>query len=307
MYFEKLTDIDKHRIQYYIEQYANGGNAPLEKILKPWDEAKSGYLSELFGDNFIISKEVEFEEGTHEIMDKIEELIFNDERCHRFMTKIRNIYGECWEYDYNHPKRECFRAVQNLFDYLTLAENAIRQDYNQFSIKDKPYKIQKGAKPLRIITKIANAYEIGTRPEVDGISDLEYFRRKHSQCLNNKLLKGNLCLSIHPLDYMTMSDNDCGWDSCMSWMNGGEYKQGTVEMMNSPCVVVGYLDAADPFKICWGGELSDEERYWHNKKWRCLFIVDRNFIINIKQYPYYNDNLVREAIKELGKIGRAHV
>ena len=42
-----------------------------------------------------------------------------------------------------------------------------------------------------------------------------------------------------------MSDNDYGWDSCMGWMNEGEYRLGTVEMMNSPCIVVAYIDGEE--------------------------------------------------------------
>ena len=38
-----------------------------------------------------------------------------------------------------------------------------------------------------------------------------------------------------------MSDNNSGWESCMSWRNNGCYRRGTVEMMNSPYVIVAYL------------------------------------------------------------------
>jgi hypothetical protein len=84
----------------------------------------------------------------------------------------------------------------------------------------------------------------------------------------------------------------------MSWENDGEYKQGTVEMMNSPCVVVGYL-ASEHNTISWWGSNGKE---WNSKKWRSLFIVDKDFIINVRSYPYDNSNLVKEAIKEIAKL-----
>ena len=58
MYFEKLSELDKSRIENYIKAYAQHYTsekmAPLQDILKPWDEAKSGYLSTIFKDNLCI-------------------------------------------------------------------------------------------------------------------------------------------------------------------------------------------------------------------------------------------------------------
>lgn len=144
---------------------------------------------------------------------------------------------------------------------------------------------------MRLARKLAAAFDI---------SGFEDFCNKHSQCLNQKSLKGDLCLSIHPLDYMTMSDNASNWETCMSWENDGEYKQGTIEMMNSPCVVVGYLKSKCPF--CFNG--SSEEGVWVDKRWRCLFIVDRNFILSVKNYPYQNNHLTQEVIRQFCKVAK---
>ena len=76
---------------------------------------------------------------------------------------------------------------------------------------------------MRVLSKIATAYNL------PGFED---FRIAQSLVTNQANLKGYITLSIHPLDYMTMSDNNCGWDSCMSWQEEGCYRQGTVEMMN---------------------------------------------------------------------------
>lgn len=300
MYFERLSELDKSRIKNYIEAYAQHSTteemASLKDILKPWDEAKSGYLSTLFKDKLIITKPIEFQEGENELFNKAEDMIYADYRCKNFMNEIRAIYKDYRDLYWSDPKREVWHNIIHLFSVGVLAKNKF--DYTcSIPIKDINYKIQEGAKPMRIISKIAKAYSIGLAPDEDGVSDLEYFRRVHSQVLNNKMLSGDLCLSIHPLDYMTMSDNDCGWESCMSWENNGEYKQGTVEMMNSPCVVVGYLTSSSSYHF--GCGINDE---WNNKKWRCLFIVDKDFIINIKGYPYENTNLVKAAIMELTEL-----
>jgi hypothetical protein len=91
-----------------------------------------------------------------------------------------------------------------------------------------------GMKFMKALGKVVEAYNLDQEM-------FEEFRIAHSQILNDKKLSGRLCLSIHPLDYMTMSDNESDWGSCMSWREGGCYRRGTVEMMTSPVVVVAYL------------------------------------------------------------------
>ena len=125
--------------------------------------------------------------------------------------------------------------------------------------------------------------------------EFEEFRICQSMCTNTTALEGKLCLSIHPLDYMTMSDNACDWSSCMSWQEDGCYRMGTVEMMNSPCVIVAYLESSHPMYF-------DRETSWNNKKWRSLYIVTPDIVANVKSYPYYDtsiDKIVTNWLYEL--------
>jgi hypothetical protein len=141
-------------------------------------------------------------------------------------------------------------------------------------------KVNSSCKASRMIGKIAKAFNL---------EGYEEFRLKHSMCLNQKKLKGTLCLSIHPLDYITMSDNASNWNSCMSWEDDGCYKQGTVEMMNSPCVVVAYLKGSQDMSL-------GDGTFWNNKKWRQLFIIHKDCIAGVKGYPYRSDGLVEQAM-----------
>ena len=141
---------------------------------------------------------------------------------------------------------------------------------------------------MRALGKVAKEFDL---------PGFEEFRIAHSQILNQKTINGTLYLSIHPLDFMTMSDNNCDWDSCMSWVDG-EYKQGTVEMMNSDCVVVAYI--TNEHEDFW----FSNKYSWNNKRWRELFIVDRGLITGIKGYPYENEDIekiVCEWLKELAE------
>jgi hypothetical protein len=149
-------------------------------------------------------------------------------------------------------------------------------------------RVCEGQKTLSILKKLAIAYDL---------EDMyEEFRLEHSRILNDKNLHGTFCLSIHPLDYFTMSDNNCGWDSCMSWKNDGCYHSGTIEMMNSRSVVVAYLKSSRDMDMPYG-------RTWNSKKWRMLYIVDPSCaVVGIKDYPYASEDLratTMQMVKEL--------
>ena len=182
----------------------------------------------------------------------------------------------------------------NSWDILSsdnLATNS--WNYENFKVRfpsGHTYKITKGMSLMKLIKKLID--------EFNGDTDIfEDFRIWHSKKLNQKYIDGELCLSIHPLDFMTMSDNDNNWSSCMHWRNGhGDYCTGTLEMLNSPYIIEAYLhNPKKPMDIG-----NDYE--WDNKKWRELFIVTPYILNEIKGYPYQDKNLTNAAlmwIKEL--------
>ena len=256
-------------------KYTHTNPASIDYILRVWEEQKSQYLFKLFGGELILRKE-------NFILEKPIAILRQD-----YFSNIRwkpagtDFISKYIEYFY-----ELYRSKIINFDNYDELTNLIeaRNDYlftNKYNgptftipLGDKDFRITNGAKTSKLLKQIA---------ELIGLSKpYEAFRIAHSQLLNDKKLTGTLCLSIHPLDYITMSDNDCDWDSCMRWTKEneglGEYRAGTIEMMNSPCAIVAYLESATPM-----------ERYdlkWNNKKWRELFIVDKSCLVNILGYPY---------------------
>lgn len=158
-------------------------------------------------------------------------------------------------------------------------------------------------KPFKFLTRtVKKCLQYLTEEEVDKllVKDLlihiEKARILQSQLLNTKSLKGNLNLSIHPLDYITMSDNEYDWSSCMSWEESGCYRLGTLEMLSSPKVIVAYLT----------GENNEyhltSDITWNNKKWRELFVVDKNVISGVRGYPYYNKTLESAVLNKLVEL-----
>lgn len=289
---EKISAKEMKMIEWYIDQYANSARTVSGNyILRLWDSAKAEYLNKMFGEQLILDKEIEYNMDIDELYEEMDKKL---SACGSNVPDVVRNFIKAWydifdPYDYRVSEEihKMKRIVSKLLDFDVLVENKWVYDTCEIKFPEmsKVIKIQHNSHPMKAISKFAEIY---------GIKGFEEFRIRHSQILNQRKLKGMLHLSIHPLDYMTMSDNNCGWSSCMSWEDGGCYRQGTVEMMNSPCVVVAYLDSATKMRI------AGED--WSNKKWRQLFIVTPEAILNVKGYPYRNDALTIEVLKWLKEL-----
>ena len=299
--YDALTTEDIDLIRAYIEAYGGKNDEydatgcyvqSMPNTMAPWAEAKER-LYTMFGEQLVLRKSFNFSKGVEELADEI-----NDARYRRDGNGIaemddlirqnfwpRNIYSTLG-LDDDQADNIC-----RLIDSYMLANNSWSR--TEFTVNG--VRVNTGAKAVKILGKILATFE---NPEWNEI--FEQFRLEHSRILNQKKLTGELCLSIHPLDFMTMSDNNEGWDSCMSWQACGDYRQGTVEMMNSPCVVVAYLRNPDY-------EMDIPDGHWNSKKWRCLFVVDRDVIVNIREYPYCNDELVGECLNWLKSLAEKNL
>lgn len=245
--------------------------APTRDILQEWASQKEE-LFHLLGDQLIISKEICITKDEEILRRECQETLRMDpfrtafwKRENEFKDLIE-FYHNC-DYDY-----DIIDLLSHLLGSYSLVNNkADMAGKLVFTATGHSIQFSDNTKPMRIIKKIVDEL---------GIEGFEEFRVKVSQVLNNKKLQGTLCLSIHPLDFMTMSNNDCQWSSCMSWGSYvGAYRGGVVEMMNSPIVVEAYLKSNTDMVMPQGDT-------WSNKKWRELFIVHPSCILGIKGYPY---------------------
>lgn len=293
--------------QDYINSYAkepktNEIEKPIEKILDmEWAVEKSA-IYKVFGEKLILRKEITYTISDEEIASKFEEL-----RCksdsgfmayrkarERVSTQIGALHPCTYDGEIHG------RTYFNIFDFIQseifwdyerhLAKNIYTGKKITFTLpNDKKYTLLPGAKLMKFLGKIAEVYGI--------VEEFEKFRIEHSQILNNAQVNGTLCLSIHPLDFITMSENDNKWKSCMNWSDRGCYRRGTVEMMNSPSVIVAYVESKEP--------MTRFGKTWNNKKWRQLFVVSDEAIAGVKAYPYQHKSLTMEAGKWLAEIYNA--
>ena len=312
----KMLDLYRQWYSFHTDGSGNKPVAPIKEVLGEWERSNQD-LYKLLGENLIITKDFSYEKGHDEIYNELYDIF--DKYSSRRETRLRR---EGWKFienfkawvertypthsryywentvlteqqlEENRINKPIKGKLQELILLDTLADNTYTgETFSVVLANGKEYSICNGCKPMRVLAKIADSY---------GIEGFEDFRICHSQVHNKKKTYGQLSLSIHPLDYWTMSDNDCDWDSCMNWRDYGGYRQGTVEMMNSPCVVIAYMNAETPMNI--SGDLT-----WSNKKWRSLFIVDRGLIINVKDYPYKNEFLDQEILKWLRDLAKENL
>jgi len=293
---DKLSDLDKKRIENYIYTYgANEDNfIGLENWLQNWSHSNQK-LYKLLGNKLIYSEPFEYDRPSADLNFEAKELLYNakfKESYHRFYHDII-----VPRFKAGSDERIFFNS---LLDVDNLVENKV---YDSIKYKKDEnsnlLQISKGTKLIRACQKVINYFKNEWTFE-----GFEEFRLAHSMLLNNKKNKGELCFSIHPLDFMTMSDNASSWSSCMTWVEDGCYHIGTVEMMNSNCVLCCYIKSNDT-DFNFSKDKEDSENWiWNNKKWRQLAYVTKDIIMSGKAYPYQNNafsTIVITKIKELAK------
>lgn len=232
---------------------------------------------------------------------RMSKLLYQSEELHDFYDVISILYTNTYD-------------VHTWYDNkLTWEQDNIRGFFKNpvftLSGHSKKFRLTFNQKPIRAFTNLIHylkdffkEHQSNSIIEIlDTLEErIEEMRQFASMLSNDKNTHGNLCVSIHPFDYMTMSERKNGWSSCMEWVeqNGGEYHSGTLEMMTSPCVVVAYLESKETIYP------SDISYSWNKKKWRELFIVDKNFISGVKAYPFYNESLQTEVFKILASLAK---
>lgn len=307
--FDKITSDECSFIENYICTYSGTNNnytslaTDLKDILTPWSDAKSKYLSNIFGGELIYSMPIEYGMSHKEIYRFLDDKcnIWSTDFTKAYRSKIdtlreaininwwgnaHNLSGEASGIPYQFTSVDDFFILENLlWDNSFICSNIYNKTSFKFMYNNTTISVSTGMKFSKLVGKIAAAMELE--------KEYEEFRILHSQALNQKKIKGTLHLSIHPIDYMTMSDNDYNWSSCMSWKRCGDYRLGTVEMLNSSNVVVAYVTPSI---------IEHQDSYWYGKKWRELFIVDPYLIMGIKQYPYDNDEIHGIALTKLREL-----
>lgn len=184
-------------------------------------------------------------------------------------------------------KSKTIPELNAIIDMACLPVNLFNNKWIFGNIKKDNLIIQNGAKITTIFKKLAQYFSINNKL-------FNNFLQAQSMATNLKDVYNKeftIYLSIHPLDFFTLADNMNNWSTCLSWNEDGGNKLGTIELMNNKTAIVAYVASHDEMSIP-GGK-------WNNKKWREIFFVDENSIVEGKAYPYRCDEFSQCAIRFL--------
>ena len=193
-----------------------------------------------------------------------------------FITELENIYR-------NKPVHE------NLLELATYLATIKDDFYNGHLSQDYVFDnetIPKGSKIIKSFKHFLSGYE----------NALEGVQNMASRLIQQNSIKGKLCLSVHPLDFLSLSENTYNWRSCHAL--DGEYRAGNLSYMQDDCTVICYIKGEEDVKL----PNFPSDIPWNNKKWRMLlFVSDCNdSLFAGRQYPFNLDN-VRNKILGLAK------
>ena len=188
-----------------------------------------------------------------------------------------------------------------LYDFISLA--GIDDFFDNKTSKDIKVVMWSNRTEDKLIEEIIPSHSKVVKNFKRFIQDKQLLHKiqdKASEFIQKEKVEGYLCFSVHPLDYLSISENTLNWRSCHAL--DGDYCAGNLQYMTDHCTVVCYLK-------------SDKETYiprfngipWNNKKWRMLLFFNetQDMIFAGRQYPFnvttslpvIHDNLSSNILK----------
>lgn len=144
--------------------------------------------------------------------------------------------------------------------------------FNNLTTYDYEYK----NKTIKKGTKLVKAFKYFEEDKC-ALTDIQNYA---SRIIQEDKIEGTLCVSVHPLDYLSVSENTYNWRSCHAL--DGEYRSGNLSYMVDKSTVICYLKS-DNEEV-----LPNFPFEWNSKKWRVLlyFSTDWNMLMAGRQYPF---------------------
>lgn len=233
-------------IKYNYPDVAEFLTVDSTKTLEQWAKAKEDFY-EMFGEKLIYEiGDVKFHLTDETKMDKLS----------KFISKIHHTY--------NFP---------DLADFI----KAFREDFFETQVTSSVY-IRDFNNSIPKGMKIIKAFKYF----IDDENLLHVLQNQASQLIQEDKVTGTLCMSIHPLDYLSVSENTYNWRSCHAL--DGDYCAGNLSYMCDRSTIVCYIRGKDEKELPHFGGVK-----WNSKKWRMLFFVNSNgsCVFAGRHYPFF--------------------
>lgn len=242
-----ITTINE-QVKKVIEYSQSITNVNPEAMLAKWYDAKQKFI-EAWGDYIYESPE------------PVTFYLSDEEKKHRFneyIDVVDNTYGNTW--------------LTEFLDWLTIEEVFSNHTTRDFWIDDEE-KIPAGTKVIRALKHFESNETV-----------LRKIQDQLSMILQEDKITGTLCLSVHPLDYLSVSENTYHWRSCHAL--DGDYRAGNLQYMVDKSTIVCYLRGANGQKL----PNFPDDVPWNSKKWRMLLFLSENQTAMFagRQYPFFS-------------------
>lgn len=216
-------------------------NPKTDELFDIWEKNKLRFVSKFGGLIYEYPKKVSFELDPKE----------KEYHIHNFVDLAKTVYNNKELADFVFTQREGFFENKTLCDARGTDGKIIK----------------KGSKLVKAFSHFA-----------DGRS-LFNLQNEASRIIQDNKMEGTLCFSVHPLDYLTISENDYNWNSCHSL--SGDYRAGNLSYMMDKVTFICYLKGDADIELVPGVT-------WNNKKWRVLMYLDErgHILFTGKQYPF---------------------
>lgn len=175
------------------------------------------------------------------------------------------------------------REFSNFYQFVksnqdSFFENLVSED--RFALNVGKTGVKKGM-------KLSRAFKFF----VEDKEQLNTIQQTASKYIQQDKIKGILCISVHPLDFLSASETTYNWRSCHSL--DGEYRAGNLSYMGDNATCMLYLK----------GEYDEilpnfpTSVRWNSKKWRMLCFLDKDwkYCFLGRQYPFEVEGISNEV------------
>lgn len=142
-----------------------------------------------------------------------------------------------------------------------------------------------GQNASRIIGKLCRKFRVDTHQRYNAVF------AQLADALNPLQMKKTAILSLHPCDFLEMSNKDNTWRSCHR-LNGGEYQAGAISyMLDEVSMIFFTVD-------------SDVKEHFHKapRRGRQMFFYQNNMLFQSRQYPKDANDLMEQYRNIVQKV-----
>ena len=237
----------KDQLATVIKYSQNFDQVNVDKIFEKWYESKK-YFIEKFGNKLI-----------RESPEPVSFHLLSEDKERKLDNFINSVV--LYRYDNYALARFLREEREGFFDNITPTE--YRTDDGEV--------IPKGMK----LVKAFKFFEHNDR-------QLDDLQTTASRLIQENKVEGKFCISVHPLDFLSCSENQYNWRSCHAL--DGEYRSGNLSYMLDKATLICYIKGDEDVQL---PNFPPSVR-WNNKKWRMwLYLADEhNALMAGRPYPF---------------------